>query len=213
MNSLLYAMGKQAEPIFSTFTFSAEEENDYYNAVGKRFDEHFVPKRNLIHDRACFHKRSQQSGESVEAFVRCLYELAEFCEFGATKDEQIRDRIVIGIADSNVSEKLLDPDLTLEKAIQISRQSEQIKTKSADIRGACDVNEVSYKSKYIRNNSKNTPEVNTEILTLDKEMKVTKWPVQDVHVCTNMGPVLPEGIDAASVTKQAISRSLVKQRL
>lgn len=33
VNSLLYAMGKQAEPIFSTFTFSVEEENDYYNAV------------------------------------------------------------------------------------------------------------------------------------------------------------------------------------
>ncbi len=99
-------MGKQAEPILSTLTFSAEEENDYYNAVVKRFDEHFVPKRSLIHDRACFHKRSQWSGKSVEAFVRCLYELAEFCEFGATKDEQIRDRIVIGIADINVSEKL-----------------------------------------------------------------------------------------------------------
>ncbi len=52
-------MGKQAEPILSTLTFSAEEENDYYNAVVKRFDEHFVPKRSLIHDRACFHKRSQ----------------------------------------------------------------------------------------------------------------------------------------------------------
>lgn len=114
VNSLLYAMGKQAEPIFSTFTFSAEDENQYYNAVVKKFDEHFVPKRNLIHDRTCFHKRNQRSGESVEAFVRSLYELPEFCDFGATKDEQIRDRIVIGIAFSDVSEKLqLEPDFPL----------------------------------------------------------------------------------------------------
>ncbi len=56
---------------------------------------------------------------------------------------------MIGIADINVSEKLqLEHDLTLEKAIQIYRQSEQIKTQRADIRGACDVNEVGYKSKY-----------------------------------------------------------------
>ncbi len=180
VNSLLYAMGKQAEPIFGTFTFSAEEENDYYNAVVKRFDEHFVPKRNLIHDRACFHKRSQRSGESVEAFVRCLYELAEFCEFGATKDEQIRDRIVIGIADSNVSEKLqLEPDLTLEKAIQISRQSEQIKTQSADIRGACDVNEVGYKSKYMKHTGGKYR--NSDVRQRDESNKVTCSRCARVH--------------------------------
>lgn len=45
-------MGKQAEPIISTFLFSVEEENDYYNAVVKKFDEHFVPKRNLNLDCA-----------------------------------------------------------------------------------------------------------------------------------------------------------------
>ncbi len=171
--------------IYSTFTFSAEEENDYYNAVVKRFDEHFVPKRNLIHDRACFHKWSQRSGESVEAFVRCLYELAEFCEkLGATKDEQIRDRIVIGIADSNVSEKLqLVPDLTLEKAIQISRQSEQIETQSADIRGACEVNEVGCKSKYTKQFKKHTGGKcrNSDIRQRDESNKVTCSRCARVH--------------------------------
>lgn len=128
VNSLLYAMGKDAEPVFSTFTFTEQQEANYFDTVMAEFDEHFVPKRNVIHERACFHRRSQQSGESVEAFVRNLYELAEHCEFRASKDEQIRDRLVIGIADGEVSQKLqLEPELTLEKAIQMARQSELVK--------------------------------------------------------------------------------------
>ena len=50
-----------------------------------------------------------------------------YCKFGTTKDKQIRDSIVIGMMDSDVSQKLqLEPDLTLERATQILRQSEQI---------------------------------------------------------------------------------------
>ena len=37
-----------------------------------KFDEHFVPKRNIIHERARFHHRNQKQGVSVESFVRSL---------------------------------------------------------------------------------------------------------------------------------------------
>ena len=56
-----------------------------------------------------------------------------------TKDEQIRDRIVIGISDTGVSEKLqLEPELSLEKAIQITHQSEQIKQQNVSLRADSD---------------------------------------------------------------------------
>lgn len=150
VNSLLYAMGREAEPIYDSFVFPAATEArphpEYeFNLVMEKFDEHFVPKRNVIHDRACFHKRSQRAGETVEAFVRSLYELAQHCEFGTGKDEQIRDRIVIGIMDKEVSQKLqLEADLTLERAIQLARQSEQVKQQSAE-RVENTVNEVRQK--------------------------------------------------------------------
>ncbi|KAL7850718.1 hypothetical protein SRHO_G00200670 [Serrasalmus rhombeus] len=147
VSSLLYAIGKEAEPIFSTFVFTADEEDNYYDAVVSKFNDHFVPRRNIIHQRAYFHKRVQWSEESVEAFVRSLYEMVLHCEFGATKGEQIRSRIVIGVADSYVSEQLqLEPELTLERAIQVTRQSELVKIQNASMR-AQSVDEVGCKNK------------------------------------------------------------------
>ena len=41
-----------------------------FNVILAKFDEHFVPKRNIIHERARFYQRNQKQGETVESFVR-----------------------------------------------------------------------------------------------------------------------------------------------
>ena len=48
----------------------------------------------------------------------------------------IRDRIVVGLQDAGLSEKLqLEPELTLESAIAKVRQSELIKKQQPTVRG------------------------------------------------------------------------------
>ena len=44
--------------------------------------------------------------ETVDAFITALYELAEHCSYSELHDEMIRDRIVVGINDPKLSEKL-----------------------------------------------------------------------------------------------------------
>ena len=57
----------------------------------------------------------------MDSFITALYCLAEHCGFGTLKEEMIRDRIVVGVCDGMLSEKLqLDSDLTLDKAIKCS---------------------------------------------------------------------------------------------
>ena len=52
-----------------------------------------------------------------------LYKLAEDCEYGNMKSKMIRDRLIVGIRDTNLSERLqLDPKLTLESAKKAVRQ-------------------------------------------------------------------------------------------
>ena len=134
VSSLIYAMGSEAENIFSSFTFANPDDGEKdFDQVLTKFREHFLPKRNVIRERACFHQRSQRSGESVESFVRSLFELAEHCGFAASRDEQIRDRIVISISDKELSQKLqLKSTLTLDQALEMARQSEQIKAQVSD---------------------------------------------------------------------------------
>ena len=85
VSSLIYALGIEAEHVFRSFTFEREIDADNYNIVLNKFEEHFVPKRNIIHERARFHQLCQMQGESVEVFIRSLYELAEYVISGDRK--------------------------------------------------------------------------------------------------------------------------------
>ena len=99
--------------------------------------DHFVPKRNIIYERSRFHLASQGS-KSVEEFERNLYDLAQYCEF-TEKEHQIRDRFVLGLPDSEVQRKLhLTADLTLETAVELAKQTKQVKAKMASGATAAD---------------------------------------------------------------------------
>ena len=51
------------------------------------------------------------------------------CNFGALKDETIRERIVCGVRDSSLRKKLLQvPELTLERCIDTCRSAEAAST-------------------------------------------------------------------------------------
>ena len=102
---LIYAMGSVAENIFISFNFADGADEKKFDVVLKKYDKYFYPKRNVIHERACFHQRVQRPGEKAEMFIRALYEMSEHCEFGVNRDEHIRDRIVVGIVDKELSRK------------------------------------------------------------------------------------------------------------
>ena len=120
-------MGEQADEVFISFELTTEQEKNY-DEVKEKFENYFIVKRNVIIERAKFNSRNQREGESVDSFITELYGLARYCNFGALKYELIRDRIVVGLRNCDLSEKLqLDTKLTLEKAINLARQRETVK--------------------------------------------------------------------------------------
>ncbi|XP_018403211.1 PREDICTED: uncharacterized protein LOC108780116 [Cyphomyrmex costatus] len=121
---LCYSMGERSEEIL-TQIMPAITTSTTFELVKNKFDSYFRPKKNVIFERFKFNSRKQEAEESVDSFVTALYSLAETCEFGTIKNELIRDRIIIGIRDTRVSEKLqLINDLTVDKALEIARQAE-----------------------------------------------------------------------------------------
>ncbi|KAM7300813.1 uncharacterized protein ISCGN_016398 [Ixodes scapularis] len=135
VNTLVYAMGREAEDILASLKLTDAEKQDY-GAVTEAFGKHFVPRTNVIYERAKFNSRKQEPHETVDAFVTDLYKAAETCEYGNLKEELIRDRLVVGLIDVKLSERLqLDSELTLETAITKARNSEVVKQQQREIRG------------------------------------------------------------------------------
>ena len=124
--TLLYCMGETAEDVLSSTDITDDEKKDY-DAVIKKFDAFFKVRKNVIFERARFNSRCQREGETTEQFITSLYQLIEDCDYGDLKDQMIRNRIVVGIRDKALSQRLqMDSELTLEKAKTLSRQREAI---------------------------------------------------------------------------------------
>ena len=91
----------------------------------KTLKEHFEPKTNVIYERYMFNTADQQRNEGIDKYVTRLKHLSDSCEFAALQNELIRDRIVQGTTDIGARSRMRRaPDLTLEKAIDMCRNSE-----------------------------------------------------------------------------------------
>jgi hypothetical protein len=60
----------------------------------------------------------------VDSFVTALHGLAEYCEYGALKEELIRDRIVVGMSDTKTSETIqLRGEVQLAEVVMMARRA------------------------------------------------------------------------------------------
>ena len=140
IDTLLYCMGEEIEEVLASLIAEEEDQEKEHqqqqtcDLVIEKFKKFLSVRKNLIFKRARLNRRNQASGESAEEYTMALYKLAEHCEYGNLKSEMIRDRLVAGIRDTNLSERLqLDPKLTLESAKKAVRQREAVKEQQKEL--------------------------------------------------------------------------------
>ena len=129
--TLVTVIGEEARDMYSTFTDRAAEGDDNKIApVLQKFAEYCQPRKNVPFERYRFNCRTQEAGESYDQYKTAPRKLAEGCDFDTiTPDEMLRDRLIFGIRDSKVRERLLrESKLSLAKTDEIHRAAESMQT-------------------------------------------------------------------------------------
>ncbi|KAG5878730.1 hypothetical protein JTB14_000164 [Gonioctena quinquepunctata] len=140
---LLYLMGGKADETLLTL----ETVPTAYTEMLELFDKHFVPKKNEVFERYKFNSRVQNPGEGIDSFIAALHTLAEHCDYGTLKDQLIRDRILVGMLDSETSSRLqLKKGLTLATTIDTVKQVELQAARNIVLRQEGRLNRVQFKS-------------------------------------------------------------------
>ncbi|XP_044765716.1 uncharacterized protein LOC123321967 isoform X2 [Coccinella septempunctata] len=138
----LNLIGEQGVEIFNTLNLKLELST--LKDVKAAFQKYCDPKKNIIFDRYKFLSCNQKEGQSISNYITEIKTLVKVCEY-QDEDEMIRDKIILGIKDNNLREKLLQyENLSLKKTEEI-----------------CNVTEVSRKQAEAMIKEEKTPEVDT----------------------------------------------------
>ena len=137
--TLLTVIGEEAREVYSTFSgWENDEDQNKIEPVLNKFAAYCQPRKNVPFERYHFNQRVQEAGESYEHYRTALRKLAESCDFDTiTPEEILRDRLVFGIRDTKVKERLLrESGLTLAKTDEICRAAESMITQMKIVKDA-----------------------------------------------------------------------------
>jgi len=127
---------------------------------------HREPKPSVIVQRYQFNSRQRSPSETVAEYVAALHKLAEYCNYGESLDEMMRDRLVCGIANPMIQKWLLaEPELTLTKAVTIAQAVELADKGSKEIQLLSDKDPLrTFTSFHIHRNTKVLPQRTDRLL-------------------------------------------------
>ena len=133
--TFLHLIGEDALEVYNNFTFENDEDKFKVDKISEKFEAYCSPKRNTTYERHKFFTLMQKPDETIDQYVTELRTKAKNCEFGDLTESLIRDRIICGVPDDNLRERLLRvQDLNLEAAVRMCRATETTKERMKEIK-------------------------------------------------------------------------------
>lgn len=103
---LIIWVGQKGRDIYSTWNLS-KDDRKILKVHFDKFEAYVKPRTNIIYNRYICHNRVQTEGETLDQFVTDLKLLVKECNY-QEPDNMVRDRLVIGINNTNIREKLIN---------------------------------------------------------------------------------------------------------
>ena len=133
-SGLLTCVGEKARHVYYTFTFEAEDDATKLQHVIDKLDEYLNPRKNITFLRFKFFSYNQGESQLIDDYVTELKARSQHCEFEALRESLIRDKIVLGVQDKKIQERLLrKTDLSLDKARNIFPAAEEVKVQTKEM--------------------------------------------------------------------------------
>ena len=94
---LLSSCGITTYKLFKGLTAPSKSGKKSFDKLKQLMLHHQYSRPNLIAERFKFNLRVRHADESVSIFVAELRKLTEYCEYGDSLNDMLRDRLVCGI--------------------------------------------------------------------------------------------------------------------
>ncbi|KAK3791427.1 hypothetical protein RRG08_046579 [Elysia crispata] len=122
---LLSSMGVEPYKLLSNLVAPRKAGECSYTEIVDVLKNHHNPRPSTIVQRFKFNIRVRGASESIRPFVAELKKLSEFCEYNDSLEEMLRDRLVCGINNRRIQQRLLsERSLTFAKALDIAHAME-----------------------------------------------------------------------------------------
>ena len=132
---LLSSCGPEPYNLFRGLCAPGKPADKSFQELVDLMQAHQHPKPNPIAERFMFNTRDRLPEESVSVYMASLRRLTEHCGYGEQIDSMLRDRLVCGINNERIQQRLLSEgeSLTLARAIEISQAMESAAHNSSAI--------------------------------------------------------------------------------
>lgn len=127
---LITAIGPQVLAVLADLVSPNEVDSKSYDELVKVLKDHYAPKKLVVAERYSFYSRAQRPGESVSDFVVAIKHLAHSCQFGTFLKDALRDKLISGIGNDSIRQRLLSEELDFDKTYSRALMLEQAEKQS-----------------------------------------------------------------------------------
>ena len=131
---LLSSCGSKTYSLFRNLLAPVAPSAKTYAELVTVMKEHKIPKPSIILERFKFFKRDRENSESIATYISELRKLTRECDFGTTLEDMLRDRLVCGIRNDKIQQRLLSQTtLSFAQAVSLSTAMERAEGNLKDL--------------------------------------------------------------------------------